>query len=178
MHWCVSWLLTAFAHDIVQFQAVVRIFDVILFHHPVSIVYLCAAVHVIHRDAILRLPREDYEILGYFKENLKLDIDTVNRMIEIACVDFVEKVPMETFASRSLRPIYWSPLAQWPHPWMRKGKFGVEYTAPLYQSSWSLVWRKRVLTSLSVGVAAVGVGVAIYQNEGELQDLLTQAGFM
>jgi hypothetical protein len=52
-YFVVSWLITWFAHDVKDLDAISRIFDVMLCSHPLYCLYICAALVVQNREGIL-----------------------------------------------------------------------------------------------------------------------------
>ncbi|CAM9833663.1 unnamed protein product [Pylaiella littoralis] len=52
-YYCMSWVLTWFAHDLKELPAVSRLYDVLLGAHPTLILYICAAVVITARKDVL-----------------------------------------------------------------------------------------------------------------------------
>eukprot|EP00752_Nemacystus_decipiens_P009013 g8046.t1 len=52
-YYCMSWVLTWFAHDLQDLSTVSRLYDVLLGAHPTLILYICAAVVMSAREDVL-----------------------------------------------------------------------------------------------------------------------------
>ena len=69
-YFCLSWILTGFAHDITDLDIVARLFDVSIASHPMFPLYFSAAV-VLHprvRKGLLKQEHEMPEIHGYLQK--------------------------------------------------------------------------------------------------------------
>jgi hypothetical protein len=80
MAFSVSWLLTWFSHDISDMSKVLRIFDICLAHHPMTIVYIAVAMIYMCREKLLKHTREDdfgetYAILRNLPNSDSIDFD-------------------------------------------------------------------------------------------------------
>ena len=65
---CVSWMLTYFAHDIRSLYDAQRIFDFFLENHPTAVVYASAAVPMLFRTELLRTETGQAESHQWLKE--------------------------------------------------------------------------------------------------------------
>lgn len=84
-----SWVLTWFAHDIDDMDALKRLFDFLLASHPLMPVYLAVALILQLREGLLRLECEYAEVHQYF-QNLppSLDVRALVRSAARLCDDY------------------------------------------------------------------------------------------
>lgn len=62
-----SWLLTWLSHNIASLQDTARVFDFLLASHPLMPLYLCVAIILSHKQALLALPPEMTILLQFFQ---------------------------------------------------------------------------------------------------------------
>lgn len=65
---CVSWLLTWFAHDVRSLMTAQVLFDYFLTSHPVAIIYAAAVVPVLFRKELLQMNGSEAQIHQWLKE--------------------------------------------------------------------------------------------------------------
>eukprot|EP01028_Stygiella_incarcerata_P012793 TRINITY_DN80464_c0_g1_i1.p1 TRINITY_DN80464_c0_g1~~TRINITY_DN80464_c0_g1_i1.p1 ORF type:complete len:528 (-),score=156.66 TRINITY_DN80464_c0_g1_i1:11-1450(-) len=91
MAFSVSWLLTWFSHDINDMSKVLRIFDICLAHHPITIAYISVAMIHMSRETLFKCTKEDdfgetYAILRSLPKSHSIDFEATlslaRRMME------------------------------------------------------------------------------------------------
>ena len=62
-HFCLSWILTWFAHDLPHWHQVTRLYDSLIVSHPLYSIYICAACFILQRKRILKMDSHDFPTL-------------------------------------------------------------------------------------------------------------------
>lgn len=71
--------LTLYAHDIEEYQDIVRLYDFLLAHEPVVAIYLFAAIILSRKEELLEIPIEEPEMLHFTLSKMPqpLDLETL-----------------------------------------------------------------------------------------------------
>lgn len=70
--------LTLYAHDIEEYQDIVRLYDFLLAHEPVVAIYLFAAIILSRKDELLEIPIEEPEMLHFTLSKMPQPLDLEN----------------------------------------------------------------------------------------------------
>ncbi|OKL59364.1 hypothetical protein UA08_05402 [Talaromyces atroroseus] len=70
--------LTLYAHDIEEYQDIVRLYDFLLAHEPVVAIYLFAAIILSRKDELLKIPIEEPEMLHFTLSKMPQPLDLEN----------------------------------------------------------------------------------------------------
>jgi TBC1 domain family member 20 len=70
--------LTLYAHDIEEYQDIVRLYDFLLAHEPVVAIYLFAAIILSRKDELLEIPVEEPEMLHFTLSKMPQPLDLEN----------------------------------------------------------------------------------------------------
>lgn len=95
-YFALSAVLTLYAHDIQEYNDIARLYDFILAHEPILIVYLFAALIISRRDEVLDIEHDDRDMLLFTLQKLPqpLDLQTlIDRSLEIFQKYPPEKLP-------------------------------------------------------------------------------------
>ncbi|KAJ1497089.1 hypothetical protein HMI56_005822 [Coelomomyces lativittatus] len=80
-YFCLSWIITWYAHDLKDFECICRIFDFCLCTNPILPIYMSTALVLMNRDAILD-QEPDYALLHHFLSTLPSQSDTLSNHLE------------------------------------------------------------------------------------------------
>mmetsp|Transcript_29834 Transcript_29834/g.58434 ORF Transcript_29834/g.58434 Transcript_29834/m.58434 type:complete len:386 (+) Transcript_29834:56-1213(+) len=86
-----SWVLTWFAHDLFHLRDVARVFDFLLAHHPLMVLYLSAALILQMRKQVLELEEQEYSEVHFLFQRLPHELD-IGKMC-VAAKDLFERFP-------------------------------------------------------------------------------------
>lgn len=95
--------LTLYAHDIEEYQDIVRLYDFLLAHEPVVAIYLFAAIILGRKDELLDIPIDEPEMLHFTLSKMPQPLD-LEGLIS-ATLDLYQNHPPESLPFRVWRQL-------------------------------------------------------------------------
>lgn len=93
--------LTLYAHDIEEYQDIVRLYDFLLAHEPVVAIYLFAAIILSRKDELLEIPIEEPEMLHFTLSKMPQPLGLEDLIS--STLDLYQKHPPESLPYRVWR---------------------------------------------------------------------------